>query len=185
MPAGSLPGFLRQHYTTVGEMAAVLSAFLISNGAADTRVVGGQGKPGKDAKSEGKPAGGPPDQLDRFGRKLRPGAPSQEAAKPEGEPREAAKPDATKPSAGAQAPIQAAGEHGPDGRKLSAKQRLSKRGKPGAEEPPKAEPAKSEAAKEETPKSETAKVEDGKPEAAKPSDESQNLKCHQVRVRQI
>ena len=35
VPAGSLPGFLRQHYTTSGEMAAVLSAYLISNGAAD------------------------------------------------------------------------------------------------------------------------------------------------------
>ncbi len=180
VPAGSLQGFLRQHYTTSSEMASLLSAFLVSNGAADTRVVGGQGKPGKDAKSEGKP-GGPPDQLDRFGRKLRPGAPSQEAAKPEGEPREAAKPDASKPAAGAQAPIQAAGERGPDGRKLSAKQRLSKRGKPGVEEPPKSEaakgeaaqegPSKGEAAKEETPKSETAKVEGGKPEAAKPSGE--------------
>jgi hypothetical protein len=171
VPAGSLQGFLRQHYTTSPEMASLLSAFLVSNGAADTRVVGDQGKPGKDAKSEGKP-GGPPDQLDRFGRRLRPGAPSQEAARPEGEPREATKP--------AQAPVQAAIERGPDGRKLSAKQRLSKRGKPGAEEPPKTEaakgeaakeePSKGDAAKEETPKSETATVEGGKPEATKPSD---------------
>src|ERR1700679_2320695 len=34
VPAGSLPGFLRQHYTTGGQMASGLSAYLISNGAA-------------------------------------------------------------------------------------------------------------------------------------------------------
>ena len=37
VPAGSLPGFLRQHYTTSSEMASQLSAFLIANGATDTR----------------------------------------------------------------------------------------------------------------------------------------------------
>src|SRR5476651_1729014 len=46
---GSLPGFLRQHYTTSSEMASLLSAFLVSNGATDTRYVGTQPpKPGKD-----------------------------------------------------------------------------------------------------------------------------------------
>src|SRR5665811_178495 len=75
-------------------MASLLSAFLVSNGAADTRYVGTQPKPGKDAKSEAKPAG-PPDQLDRFGHRLRPPAPlSQEAAKPDAEPQQAAKPEA-------------------------------------------------------------------------------------------
>src|SRR6202171_2074281 len=52
VPASSLPGFLRQHYTTSGDMASVLSSFLVSNGAADTRHVGTQSKPGNDAKSE-------------------------------------------------------------------------------------------------------------------------------------
>src|ERR1700694_6071565 len=70
VPAGSLPGFLRQHYTTSGEMASLLSGFLVSNGAADTRFTGNQSKPGKDAKPEGRP-GASPDQLDRFGRRLR------------------------------------------------------------------------------------------------------------------
>lgn len=210
VPAGSLPGFLRQHYTTSSEMASLLSAFLISNGATDTRYVGNQGKPGKDEKPEAKPSG-LVEQLDRFGRKLRP-APPQEAAKPEPEPREAAKPDAADepgphgrnakrlarpgeaPAAEGQAPAQAANERGPDGRKLSAKQKLSKRGKPGTEEPPKTdaaktdaaktesaktesgkeEPAKGEAAKQETPKSETAKVEGGKPEGTKPSGEGKS-----------
>ena len=63
---------------------------------------------------------------------------------------------------------QAAGERGPDGRKLSAKQRLSKRGKPGAEEPPKAE----EPLTNEPPKSEAAAKEEGKPEEAKPAGET-------------
>src|SRR5580658_6978135 len=45
---GSLPGFLRQHYTTSSDMASLLSAFLVSNGATDTR--GSPSKPGTDAK---------------------------------------------------------------------------------------------------------------------------------------
>src|SRR5579872_928493 len=69
--AGSLPGFLRQHYTTSSDMASLLSSFLVSNGAGDTR---SQAKQGGDAK----PAGGT-EQLDRQGRRLRPAA-SQEAA---------------------------------------------------------------------------------------------------------
>jgi hypothetical protein len=195
VPAGSLQGFLRQHYTTSPEMASLLTAFLISNGATDTRYVGNQGKPGKDEKPEAKPSG-LVEQLDRFGRRLR-SEPPQEAAKPEAEPREAAKPDADGLSPGpqgaaqgrnakrlarpgeapaaaeGQAPAQAANERGPDGRKLSAKQKLSKRGKPGGDELPKTEsgkeePAKGEAAREETPKSETPKVESGKPESVKP-----------------
>ena len=72
--AGSLPGFLRQHYTTSSDMASLLSTFLISNGASDTRY---QAKQGADAK----PAGGA-EQLDRQGRRLRP-APAQEAARPD------------------------------------------------------------------------------------------------------
>src|ERR1700750_1066966 len=82
VPAGSLPGFLRQHYTTSPEMAGVLSSFLISNGATDTRYGGGQGKPDKDAKSDGKPVG-PAQQLDRQGRPI---PTSREPAKPEAEP---------------------------------------------------------------------------------------------------
>ena len=187
--AGSLPGFLKQHYTTSPEMASLLSAFLVSNGATDTRYVGAQSKDGKDAKPQAKPDS-PPDQLDRPGRKPRSGP--QEAAKPNAEPREAAKPDADglsaqgepgrqgrnakrlarpgeAPAAEDQTPAQAGNESGPDGRKSSAKQKLSKRGKPDSEVPPKTEaaktdagkeePAKDGAAKEDKPKSETAKVE--------------------------
>ena len=62
VPAGSLPTFLRQHYTTSPEMAGVLASFLVSNGATDTRYVGAPPK----ATQEAKPSG-PPAQLDRFG----------------------------------------------------------------------------------------------------------------------
>ncbi len=181
---GSLPGFLRQHYTTSSEMASVLSSFLISNGATDTRYVGGQPK---GAKQEAKPSGAP-EQLDRFGRPLR-HAPSQEASRPDGDGRapqtepegrqgrnRLANPEAAKPAGEGQVPA-AANERGPDGRKLSAKQRLSKRGKPG-EEPPKTdaapmgEAAKSEAAKDDN-KDEKPKDEASKPEA-KPADEGKS-----------
>src|SRR4051794_41833726 len=58
---GSLPGFLRQHYTTSSEMAGVLASYLISSGATDTRYNGGQPKQGRDARQEpsGAPAGAP------------------------------------------------------------------------------------------------------------------------------
>ena len=186
VPAGSLPGFLRQHYTTSSDMASLLSAFLVSNGAADTRYVGT--KPTEQPK-DAKPA--VPVQLDRFGHPIRPAAaPTQEAARPDadglgaqaepGRPGRNAKrpaqpgedPDAAKPDG--QAPAQAALTDGPAGRKSAAKQKLSKRGKPGIEEPPKSdaardEPAKGEAAKEEA-KGDTGK-DTAKDVATKPSGE--------------
>lgn len=191
VPAGSLPGFLRQHYTTSGEMASLLSAFLVANGAADTRHAGTQTRQAKD--SEAKPAT-LPDQLDRFGRRLRPPAPlTQQAAKPDGEPRPAARPDA-----GGLSPLADPGQLGRNAKRLrpgeapdAARAKLSKRGGPGSEEPPKSEAAKTDAAKtdaakpdagkEEAPKgeagkgeastSETAKAEGDKTEGTKPSGE--------------
>ena len=187
--AGSLPGFLRQHYTTSSDMASLLSTFLISNGASDTRY---QAKQGADAK----PAGGA-EQLDRQGRRLRP-APAQEAARPDaGEPpaqgeagrqgrngrrlaRPAAEaPDAARPAADGLPPAQAAIERGPDGRKLSAKQRLGKRGRPGAEELPKTdaakdEPPKAEPSADDKAKTETVKEDSGKPEGTKPAGEGKS-----------
>ena len=62
--ASSLPGFLRQHYTTGTDMAAMLSSYLISNGAADPRYQGKDAKQ-KDAKQQD----GRPDQSERFGRR--------------------------------------------------------------------------------------------------------------------
>jgi hypothetical protein len=189
---GSLPGFLRQHYTTSSEMASVLSSFLISNGATDTRYIGNQPKQGsKDARQE---PSGAPTQLDRFGRPIR-RAPTQEAARPDGDGRAAepdgrqgrsrlANPDAAKPAGEGQTPAVAADERGPDGRRLSAKQRLSKRGKPGEELPktdsgktdaaPMGEAAKGEASKDEKPN--TAKEEGSKPEAKPDEEKSESAK---------
>jgi hypothetical protein len=188
VPAGSLQSFLRQHYTTSPDMATSLTGFLVSNGVADTR-----GQP-KDGKTEARTA--PSEQLDRFGHRLHPA--TQEAAKPEAEPREAARPDADglhgrnakhlarpgeAPAAEGRTPAEAAGEIGPDGSKLSARQRLGRRGKPGEEQPKTEsaktdtggeEPAKGEAAREEQPKSESAKVETGKPEGVKPPGEGKS-----------
>jgi hypothetical protein len=184
---GSLPGFLRQHYTTSSEMASVLSAYLVSNGAADTRYIGGQPKQGtKDAKQE---PSGAPTQLDRFGRPIR-RAPSQEASRPDGDGRlpqaesdgrrnRLANPDAAKPAGEGQPPAAAAEERGPDGRRLSAKQRLSKRGKP-ADELPKTEPAPmGEAAKGEAPREEKSNVpkdEGSKPEVKPEEEKSESAK---------
>jgi hypothetical protein len=185
VPAGSLQGFLRQHYTTGGQMAAVLSAYLIANGAADRRSPppDGQPKPGTDAKpDETRPA----DQVDRRGRRLRPAEPAQEAAKPDAEPRQAVRPDAdgsspqvdrrgrrrlvrpgeppdaTKP--GDDVPAQSASERGPDGRRL-------RRGRPGSEELPKTDAAKTDTSKtdisKDTAKTDAAKTDTSKTDAAK------------------
>jgi hypothetical protein len=190
VPAGSLPSFLRQHYTTSSDMASLLSAFLTSNGAADTRYVGTQPKQDKDAKPEAKPAG-PAEQLDRYGRRLRPPVPPQDIPKPETQPQQAERPDdgdelppqaeprrqgrnarqlarpseapdAAKPAVEGRAPAHAASEHGPEGRKSAAKQRLSKRGKPGSEELPKTNAGKADAARDEPPKREP--VQEDKPQ---------------------
>ena len=73
-PASSLPGFLRQHYTTGTDMAAVLSSYLISNGAADPRYQS-KDQPRKDARKDARQDPrqdeGPDQQPDRFGRRQR------------------------------------------------------------------------------------------------------------------
>jgi hypothetical protein len=187
VPAASLPGFLRQHYTTSGQMAAVLSAYLIANGAADRRPSGGEPKPGADAKPGDR---GAADQADRRGRRLRPGEPAQEAAKPDAVPRQAARPDAdgaspqaerrgrkrlarpdetpdaAKPAEG-QAPAQAATERGPDGRSAAR----PRRGRPGNEELPKTDAAKTDTS--DTSKTDAAKEESAKGDKdAKPASEA-------------
>ncbi len=181
VPPGSLPGFLRQHYTTSPDMAKMLSAYLISNGATDTRY---RVETPKQQPGDLKPAPrSEPEQSERHGRK-----PSQEAARPpdadgtadepHGRKNRHGKrlarpgtenPEAAKPASEGQPPKEAASEH--EGRKHGAKQKLSKRGKHGKEEPPKAD-AKQESPKDEpVTKPETAKgepgAETGKGETAK------------------
>lgn len=55
---GSLPGFLRQHYTTSSDMASAMSAYVLSNGAANAPVAAA--RQGQDAKGGPAPAA-PPD----------------------------------------------------------------------------------------------------------------------------
>ena len=151
----SLPGFLRQHYTTSPNMAGLLASYLVSNGATDTRygeapkgAKGAKEGPKQEAKQE-------PQQLDRSGRPIHRPSPQEANApaaepKPEGEPAQAAvDPGAAK----------------------NAKQKLSKRGRPG-EALPKEEPAKP---------GDTATREEAKPEAPKPAEEgrSQSAKVEQ------
>jgi hypothetical protein len=148
VPAASLPGFLRQHYTTSGQMAAVLSAYLIANGAADRRPLppDAQPKPGTDAKAdETKPA----DQADRRGRRrpVRPGE-APDTAKTDAAKTDTSKTDTSKPD--------------------TAKTDAAKT------DAAKDEPSKSEPAKEVKPSSETAKGEDSKPEGTKPSGEGRS-----------
>jgi hypothetical protein len=155
---GSLPGFLRQHYTTSSEMAGVLASYLISNGATDTRYQGGQPKGTQDARQE---PSGQPAQFDRSGRPVR-RPPAQEASRPDADGRVSAR--------GTEAQTPGVEERGPDGRKLSAKQRLSKRGRAG-EELPKSDATKpaapmGEAVKGEVPKDENANI--SKDEGTKP-----------------
>jgi hypothetical protein len=153
----------------------------------------------------------PSDQPDHVGRRQHPGAtaspeapephqaarPDAEGAPPQTEPsghlgrntrqrlaRPTETPDSGRPDMDGQTPAQTAVERGPDGRRLSAKQRLSKRGKPGEElpkndlpreepagvEPGRVEPANTEAAKGDTDKVDSVKPEGGKPAGASKSD---------------
>jgi hypothetical protein len=176
--ASSLPGFLRQHYTTGTDMASVLSSYLISNGAADPKYQGKDQKQ-KDAKKDSK-QDGKPDQLDRPGRRQPPAAPAQEASRPnadgpgpQGEgvrpgrdakrfARPHAMPDAAKPADG-QAPVQAATDS-----KSGVKQKQGRRGKrPAAEEPSKTEQAVPDDASKEDASRDAAKAETAATDSAK------------------
>ena len=182
VPASSLPGYLRQHYTTSSDMASVLSSYLVSNGATDTRYQAkDQPKQGKDAKPEAKQEampGEPPDQLDRVGRRRHPPAATQEAAKPDAD-------GLTQQGEGAHPgqkgkrmarPAEPADAKPVDGQtrvpgatdaKQGARQKLSKRGKP-VEDLSKPDTAKPDTAKPE----EAAKVEP-KEDASKPEAKSE------------
>ncbi|WP_131522937.1 hypothetical protein [Nitrobacter sp. Nb-311A] len=136
VPPGSLPGFLRQHYTTGPTMAGMLSAYLMSRGATDQRyrVERPRSHPGgmiSEPRQAGRRGGKPipqaaqPDPAaqnevqagkDRYGRRIvGPAAESPETARPASEE---------------------ASEH--DRRKLRDRKKLSKQRKPASEESAKA-----------------------------------------------
>jgi hypothetical protein len=193
---GSLPGFLRQHYTTSSDMASLLSSYLVSNGATDTRY---GSKPSTEPKSEAKSGTGP-EQPDRQGRRMRPGA--QEAAKPDadgisqqGEPgrqgrkrlaRPAEAPDETKPAVDGQATSSARGGRRPqvDGQTEAeqARQAGRRRGAQGGYrqilDAAKSDNARSDAGKDESPKAESrsapAKEDSGEPEGTRPAGEGKS-----------
>ncbi|MGB3865358.1 MAG: hypothetical protein WBA29_06975, partial [Xanthobacteraceae bacterium] len=52
VPPPSLPGFLRQHYTTSSDMAGMLSGYLLANGAVavDRRPAADKPRRGRDAR---------------------------------------------------------------------------------------------------------------------------------------
>lgn len=151
-PASSLPGFLRQHYTTGSEMASVLSAYLISNGAADPRYQG-KDQSRKDARRDARQDArqdprqdGRPEQPGRFGRRKPQEAsrPDAESGRPQGEGarsgrdarrygRSRTAPEAARPADG-EVPVQAA----TDG-KSGLRQKHGRRGRPVPAEPPKTE----------------------------------------------
>lgn len=144
----SLPGFLRQHYTTGTDMAQTLSGYLMSNGAtsAESRSGSKRGKPeaGSNLRSDA-PIGSAAPEADRS-KEPRP------ERKPRGaRPEVATQPDGT-PVAGA--PGEPAGTKG--------KKKLSKKNRKG--EPPVAEPAAAESNPDVAAKPETKP--EAKPDAA-------------------
>lgn len=187
---GSLPGFLRQHYTTSSDMAGVLASYLVSNGAADTRY---QAKDKKDGAREKDANMAPGQSPEHQGRRQRP----QEAAKPEGEGAgpapEGRRKRAARPSEEGAKP-ESATDQPPQGRKGK---RMGKRGKPETDDAaaPKVEPKvdsktepkiepKTEPKTE--PKSESAKVDSGrdesKPDSAKPAEKPAEAKPESAKV---
>jgi hypothetical protein len=183
-PASSLPGFLRQHYTTGSDMASVLSSYLISNGAADPKYQS-KDQAKKDARQKDAKQDARPDQPERFGRRQQP-APAQDASRPDAEAappqgegrrrgrdrvaRPRAAPEAANPPDGQAPPVRAATDS-----KSDVKQKRGRRAKPAAvEEPPKSdadEPIRIESPKEDVSrdviKPETSAVDPGKTDAIK------------------
>ena len=185
-PASSLPGFLRQHYTTGSDMASLLSSYLISNGAADPRYQGKDQK--RDARQDRRPQEGrseaKPEQPERLGRRQPAAAPDSASTDPDavrrqdqqGRPgregrrygRARAAPDAAAPVDG-QPPAQAATDSKPVGR-----QKQGRRGRPVPQQPPRTEQtapgdaAKTEDASPDASKAESAATDFSKPVSAKP-----------------
>ncbi|WP_424631912.1 hypothetical protein [Bradyrhizobium sp. SYSU BS000235] len=160
---GSLPGFLRQHYTTSTDMASAMSAYVLSNGAANAPVGGGNlTRQGQEAKSGPRPSAEPGPE-----RAVQERERAAKGRKPH--TRETTRPaDAEGPQEGAGAPPDGAAEAPPPehpSARHKGKQKATK-GRPAKDEPPKID-ARHEAPKEEPPKAEPPKAEPEKSESAK------------------
>lgn len=92
VPPGSLPGFLRQHYTTSSTMAATLSSYLLANGVVDRREREAPRRGRREARPDVAPEAAPAPAPSGFFRWLnqpsaqRPGIPSAEPASEAGRP---------------------------------------------------------------------------------------------------
>src|ERR1051325_9659636 len=78
VPAGSLPGFLREYYTTSSDMAGVLASYLISNGANDPRYQAKDQPRGAKGREGGQEANQSPEPSERPARRQHQGAAPQE-----------------------------------------------------------------------------------------------------------
>jgi hypothetical protein len=180
---GALPGFLRQHYTTSSDMASSLSAYVVSNGATDTRAGGGLTRQGQDAVGPRKPAD------------ARPGAAPAAAPAPAESPsffgfgRRAAEPAPEARPEPEAAPMTPRQKRAADraAKRLGRPAAEATREAPAAEAPPaqkhklgkKGRRVRDEAAKPDArdePKSGTARPEATKPDVAKPEPAGETLK---------
>lgn len=138
---GSLPGFLRQHYTTSTDMAGTMSAYVLSNGAANAPLAGGNlTKQGEESRTAPKPSANP-EQAAKDGTKGR--KPVREASRPDVDGLENV-------PGGQQEPATDENAKPGDSAKYGARPKAAK-GKPPKNEPPKVETA------HETPKEETTR----------------------------
>lgn len=169
VPASSLPGFLRQHYTTSSDMASVLSAYLVSNGAADPRF---QARDGKEARQKDGARDGAREGIRESGPREAARAPADQGVRQSPRlPRPGETPDVMRPDLPAQAAIDKGkkdkdkgkkGRHEgpartePDAATPQETARRDEGAKPPAEPEPKAEPAKTDSAKTESDKVEPA-----------------------------
>lgn len=167
VPPGSLPGFLRQHYTTGPDMAGMLSAYLISNGATDQRrrVEPPKSHPG-DLRTE-------PRQVERQGRKPlpQPAQPPESAAqqneaqvgKDRRTPANKRKPGKQSPEEAAKAGVAGQGASPSD---AAVKPETAKTEPSGATPPKENEAVSEEAVQEKTPRGAASKPEPAGEDAA-------------------
>ncbi|MBP0113255.1 hypothetical protein [Bradyrhizobium vignae] len=171
---GSLPGFLRQHYTTSSDMAGILASYLVSNGATDTRYQAKDGK--KDGAKEKEASTAPGQSPEHHGRRQR----SQEAARPEGE--------GTAPATEGARQKRAArpSEDGakPEGQAAPEPRKGKRRAKPGTEEAPKVDAAAPAIEDKSEPKAETVRPDSAKaePDGGKASEKPVETKPDSAKV---
>lgn len=128
VPPGSLPGFLREHYTTSRDMAQQLSGFLIANGATDPRArqdIRRPDEPRQDFRQDSRqdsrqdPRLDPRQRQDGRGAPLPPNTvPQQEPRPGETPPQQAARPDSARPDSAQ--PNQSADPRGRNARRQAA-----------------------------------------------------------------